>query len=425
MKTVILTENQVKNVIDRIINEQNSAKTETLAVDLGAAWSAGKWKMTSQQISSIDEKLRQITDFITKHKDSSVTIQIESGESQVTNYDREVSGNVKLEPGVLSQNRGNQLVTYLTNFFQKLVSNGVITKIPEFPKPISKIGMTPYTGPNDLKDPSKKQKYDQEQYVKAIISLKKDYECIVGMEITIGYYPGKSKSSHTCDEAIFELRMNGVSLGEANLNNGPLDTTIEKIREINKKRQDHYDKTADTVAKNWEKLVASGSEKDTPNRKRKYFKDNLSDGPIPAELPNTFDAFSRKRGYTNVNDFVQEVDKINNAFKKYGRNTSGTLSGMRAQTFILDGAKAKAIIDNAPSDKIVLSIVPLVSKDGKYKIFFDKGSHADTPWVTIKNPKAPKPLYDGEPNISMARGSTKETVLLSTDLCGNPITLKK
>jgi len=90
--------------------------------------------------------------------------------------------------------------------------------------------------------------------------------------------------------------------------------------------------------------------------------------------------------------------------------------------FVLDGVKAKSIIDNAPSDKIVLSIIPLVSKDGKYKIFYKTGTHADTPWVTIINRKLDKTLYDGEPNIGMKRGSTQETVLLTTDLCGNPTT---
>jgi len=49
------------------------------------------------------------------------------------------------------------------------------------------------------------------------------------------------------------------------------------------------------------------------------------------------------------------------------------------------------------------------------------GSHAETPWVTIKSKKSDKPLYNQEPNARMKRGSSVETVLLQTDLCGNPI----
>ena len=40
---------------------------------------------------------------------------------------------------------------------------------------------------------------------------------------------------------------------------------------------------------------------------------------------------------------------------------------------------------------------------------------------TIKNKKSEKPLFDGEPNLNLKRGATTETVLLQTDLCGNPI----
>lgn len=415
MKTVILTETQVRNVIDRIINEQNSVRTESLSVDLGAAWPSGKWKMTPQQMTNIEGKLREIADFVKKNKDSVVTIQIESGESKVTNYDREVSGNVKLDPGVLSQRRGEQLVTYLTGFFQKLVDSGVITKLPVFPTPIAKIGTTDYAGPQDLKDPSKKQKYDQEQYVKAIISLKKDYECLVGMEITIGYYAGKNRSQHECDEAIFELRMNGVSLGIVNLNNSSLDMGYDYVMNRYKKDQERYDKSVSE----FERLVASGVYKE---RERK--KILPSETPTP-KWPLVFRQRASEMGYETVEPFIDELNKINNSFKEYGRKSDGKSGGNRSQTFILDGARAKSIIDNSPSDKIVLSIIPLVSKDGKYKIFYKTGTHADTPWVTIKSRKSETPLFNGEPNIGMKRGSTAETILLTTDLCGNPIVKTK
>jgi hypothetical protein len=127
-----------------------------------------------------------------------------------------------------------------------------------------------------------------------------------------------------------------------------------------------------------------------------------------------------KRGFTNLEEYVNAILQINQSFVKNGRQSDRNYKGLRQQTFILDGAKAKSIIDNAPSDKITLSIVPLVSPDGKYKIFHMAGSHADTPWVRIKSKKSENPLYNQEPNVGMVRGSTKETILLQTDLCGNP-----
>jgi hypothetical protein len=375
MKTVILSESQIKNVIDRILSEQNSVRTEALAVNFDAIWPMGKWKLTSQQSGPIVQKLIQITDFINKNKGSEVTIQIEAGESQVTNRDGEDSSKPILEPGVLSQRRGESMVTFLTQYFEGLVSKGAIDKMPTLPNPVTKIGSTPYKkGSNDLKD--KQKLYQQEQFVRAIVSAKKDYECLVGMEITIGYFPNQSKSQHSCDEAIFELRMNGVSLGEVNLNNAKLDSLSSKI----------------------------------PVNSTRY-----------ETLQQTLRPASIKNGYKSVDEYIAAIISINKSFASYGRKSDGQTGGARSQTFVLDGTKAKAIIDSAPTDKITLSIVPLVNENSKYKLFYTRGSHADTPWVTIKSKKSDTPLYNQEPNVGMKRGSSTETVLLRTDLCGNPI----
>ena len=422
MKTVILSESQVKNVIDRILSEQNEVRTEALTVNFDAVWAMGMWKLTSQQSGPIVQKLIGITDFINKNKGSVVTIQIEAGESQVTNVDNEDPTKPKLQPGVLSQRRGESMVTFLTQYFQGLVSKGAIDKMPELPAPLTKIGATSYKqGSSDLK--TKKDLYQKEQFVRAVISAKKDYECLVGMEITIGYFPGKSRSSHFCDEAIFELRMNGVSLGEANLNNGDLDTQSLTSGKYGKyaKEKIAYEKSLVKAQKSWDLDVKNGDIK-RPNdeKKAKYIEDYIGYTLTEPDFSN-FDEFAQKKGFGNGKEFIDSVIKINDSFKEYGRKSDGGRGGARSQTFVLDGAKAKSIIDNSPSDKIVLSIIPLVGNSGKYKIFFKQGSHADTPWVMIKSKKSETPLYNGEPNLQLKRGSTKETVLLQTDLCGNPI----
>lgn len=424
MKTVILSESQVKNVIDRILSEQNEVRTEALTVNFDAVWAMGMWKLTSQQSGPIVQKLIQVTDFINKNKGSVVTIQIEAGESQVTNVDNEDPTKPKLQPGVLSQRRGEQMVTFLTQYFQGLVSKGAIDKMPELPAPITKIGATSYSNkPSSTDLKTKKTLYQQEQFVRAIISAKKDYECLVGMEITIGYFPGKSRASHSCDEAIFELRMNGVSLGEANLNNAALDKLSRNSGPyaVYAKNKKYYEKSLSVAQKNWDAGVASGEiKRPNDNKRDKYIKDYAGEAPIEPDFAEN-DERAQKLGYGSGKEFVDTIIKINDSFKQYGRKSEGN---GRSQTFILDGAKAKSIIDNAPSDKIVLSIIPLVSNNGKYKIFFNQGSHADTPWVIIKSKKSETPLFDGEPNLQLKRGSTKETVLLQTDLCGNPIQKK-
>jgi hypothetical protein len=173
MKTVILLESQVKNVIDRIISEQNEVRAEALTVNFDAVWSMGMWKLTSQQSGPIIQKLMGVTDFINKNKGSAVTIQIEAGESQVTNVDNEDSSKPKLQPGVLSQRRGESMVNFLTQYFQGLVTNGAIDKMPEIPAPITKIGTTPYkAGTTDLQ--TKKDLYQKERIrvIKRLIPLR-------------------------------------------------------------------------------------------------------------------------------------------------------------------------------------------------------------------------------------------------------------
>ena len=425
MKTIILSESQVKNVIGRILSEQNETRTEAITVPFDAIWSMGMWKLTSQQSGPIVQKLIEVTDFINKNKGSVVTIQIEAGESQVTNVDNEDPSKPKLQPGVLSQKRGESMVNFLTQYFQGLVSKGAIDKMPEIPAPISKIGTTSYKqGSSDLK--AKANQYKQEQFVRAIISAKKDYECLVGMEITIGYYKGQSKADHTCDEAIFELRMNGVSIGEVNLNNSSLDTTFNsKLFTDQEYRENNYKKILKKLEDRWNKEVADGTIKRPDDQKKaKYMEDNSPIPPKPLSF-NNLDVKAKKLGFGSGKEFVESIMKINSSFVEYGRKSDGQQGGSRSQSFILDGAKAKSIIDQSPSESITLSIVPLVSPNSKYKMFYDKGSHADTPWVTIKSKKSETPLFNGEPNVGMQRGSTKESILLQTDLCGNPITKQK
>lgn len=432
MKRIIVTENQAKSIVDYIINEQNERKTEALTVDFGAVWPMGKWKLTNEQTTQIAQKAIQITDFITKHKGSKITIQIEAGESQITNKDTEVTPAVDLPQGVLSQKRGESMVEFLKNYFQSLVGK-VITQneLPNIPEPKTIIGTTPYKK-GDIIDPKtgkvdqqKAAPYQKEQFVRAVVTTSKDYECLLGMEITIGYYPGKNKADHTCDEAIFELRMNGISIGEVNLNNSRLDVSVGRARIQNKKALDNYEKRMARIESEWNKGVENGSiKRPTEENKAKFILNNVGNKPALVYPPSWLGPLAAKNGYKTVEEFETAIINVNQAFADYGRKTDGQSGGSRSQTFILDGAKAKSIIDNSPSDKIVLSIIPLVDANGKYKIFYNAGSHADTPWVTIKSKKSAEPLYNGEPNVGMRRGSTKETVLLQTDLCGSPIANK-
>lgn len=427
MKKVILTENQIIRLVDKlVINEQNGVKTESLTVPMGSIWQMGYWKLTPQQTNQLVPKLNQIKDFINSHRGSAITIQIEAGESKVTNYDAEDPTKPKLQPGVLSQRRGEEMVNFLTSYFKGLLNNGVIDKMPEIPQPKQIPGTTEYNkGITNLKDPNVIATYQKEQFVNAVITTSKDYECLIGMEISIGYYPGKSSKTHECDEAIFDLRMNGISLGEVNLNNSELDISVDYLKNEYETTLKHYLQEKKYAELIYDDLVATGKIRNSNENKRekwivKYISDNGAWNPgSQPKLPNWSDRYQSK-GYKSPQEYVDAITAVNNFFKSKNRQTDNKPAGQRYQTFVLDGQLAKSIIDRAPANEIVLSIVPLVDKDGKYKMFYDQGSHADTPFVTIKRKGAKENLYNQEPNVGMQRGSTKETVLLRTDLCGNP-----
>jgi hypothetical protein len=427
MKKIILTEEQLKKVIDNVVNEQNGVRTESLTVQMGSIWPMGKWKITTQQINQLTPKLEQITNFINKNRDSIVTIQIEAGESQVTNVDNESPSKPKLSPGVLSQRRGDTMVDFLTGYFRDLMNKDLIKKLPEIPKPKQIIGTTDYKkGITDLKDPNVVATYQKEQFVNAVITTRKDYECLVGMEITIGYYPNKNKSQHKCDEAIFELKMNGIQIGEVNLNNWGMDLGVDPVYEINK---NNYLTSKKEAENSFDELVRDGKIKNPNDRKKEKFVEkyvinqgfeNPGELTVPRWAEIKYTRFGRR--YTSPEQYLNDIKTINNSFNTFGgRKTDNKVGGARSQTFVLNGEIAKSIIDQSQTNEIILSIKPLVSNTGKYKLFFHSGSHSDTPWVTIKSRKSETPLFDAEPNIGMERGSEKETILLRTDLCGNPI----
>jgi hypothetical protein len=408
MRKVILSENQFKILVDNIISEQNLSKTQSITINFGSLWPMGKWKLTQEQQEQITIELVKIVEFMNKNRGSKITIQIESGESQVNNKDTEVDPPVSVKKGYLSQKRGESLKTFLENYFKSLVGKKINeNEIPVISPPKSIIGTTKYNGPSDLENPQKVQLYNSEQFVRAIITAEKTYECLVGLEITIGYYEGKNSKEHECDEAIFELRMNGVRIGEVNLNNGLMDFSIDDRKKQEEKRNETYLKKVER----FEKLLKQGYVND-------YDRQQMVGEPPKRTYHTELIQMAKKSGYENdMERFMNDIATINTSFEKYNRKSDKKKGGSRSQTFVINNQLAQSIMSKTKTDNVVLSIVPLVSKDGKYKIFYNEGSHGDTPWVTIVNPQTKQVYFDGEPNVDLERGSTKETILLNKNFC--------
>lgn len=171
MKTIILTERQIKSVIDKIISEQNpkkivtgvETKTENKSfprTPLGDLFEYGVYESekVKNQILSLKP---QILEFIKNSDSSSFVVNIMAGESRVTNPKGfEVQGSLALA-------RANSVKNYFEEIFSDLIKNKTLTIIsPQSVKDVV-IGSTPYggKGSGDYKDPIKKEKYKKEQFV--------------------------------------------------------------------------------------------------------------------------------------------------------------------------------------------------------------------------------------------------------------------
>jgi hypothetical protein len=471
-----LSENQVKSLIKgyKYINEQETplmGETRRWEVNFNALWDSGKWKLNQSHMESMKPELTKIVQYLRKHPNTKLNIQIVSGESKVPNYDREQSGNVKVPEGYLSQKRGDELKQKLEIFFKELnLENSV-----EIPKSETRIGGPSWTPQDNANDP----KFKEHQFVKLVITGEYSIACLIGMTIevsTLGL-----KDGHRCDEAIFEFKVNGISLGIVNLNNALIDVGQVKLTDdrlgdrLKQYISTHNNKV---ITRNYSAPLArqifkkfesggvarplEGSVKSLPQYvwQNETLKDwgrklgikekvdnvaTLNDVFYQYWLINRPTEISNYIDLTNGESVIPEdlmvgslqpyigqtidqifnepkvmLDKINNMD---GRKTDGKVGGFRSQTFMLDTSKAQDIVNQTKTkDKLILSIKPLVSKTGPYRMFFSgEGSHTEVPRIKITG-KEGDVRYEGMPNKSLQRGDLTETPILTTDICGNAIT---
>ncbi len=481
-----LSESQVKKLISdyKTINEQSvgfNPITKTETVDFKSVWNSGMYKITPNQVQNLNNQMMVIQKFLRSNPQTKLTIQVEAGESRVTNYDNEM-GRKKVPPGYLSTKRGESLVGYLNNFFKKLENAGVSFTYPSIPKPKTIVGSTPYdrTKGDDPKDP----RYKEEQFVRLKITASSQSECLIGLKVLIGYI---GTTGHKCDEALFELKMNGVSLGIANLNNGKYDVNgftkdlvlSDPMIDVKKKIQEHNNKMYSKMVGAERRKYAKWRESNPGTSYKEYVFDGKRIGDLTAigDVPSykTYvQQFYRKNNplkvtYNDETVFTKEMlnkmiedRKGMTPFSKYdmntlkrsvgkpfkfdkdqknksvkalhqklttlpGRTSDKKKGGKRTQTFTIDTAKAKEIFDQGKikDNKIILSMKPLVSRSGPYSHYYENGSHSNVPFVRITKDGESKHKYRGYPSVSVTRGSLKEVTLLETDLCGNPITAKR
>jgi len=411
---VTLTEAQVKKLMSdyKLLNEVEQGfnpTTVTKSIDLGATFDSGKYILDSKIQSTINERLAPLVQFLQTNPSSDVKITIVAGESRVTNYDREKCGpkvftpECKLKPKQLSLLRAQQIETYLGKIFNGLKSEGRIQKLPPKPLISTVLGSTPYVAGKDNPDDAK---YKQEQKIELLIDASASYECLVGMKITISY---ETPGDHTCDEAIFDVQLNNVSLGVANLNNGSIDMRgAELMAKISQ----------NTIKR---KIITYNDKVVGRTGRIVWGKETIVNDELQKKMGTLYEFLPEDMGKSIMDITIKSQIMQKKIRDIKGRETDKKIGGVRRQNFVLDQTKAKTIVDRGRiKDRLILSITPLVSKDGPYKEFFKKGSHSDVPTVKISNGEG-EVLYSGNPNVKMTRGSTSKTILLQTDLCGKPL----
>jgi len=265
--TVSIIEQSYGRIEREVVGTTTS--TENLSIDVGQNnFEVGKYKYTSLPEDSrkkINDDIIKIAEFIQKNPNATITINLEVGESAVTNYDREKSEcqnknntesywgeKCRLQPGDLARLRGETLVNFIRQQFNTLLSDGKISKMPEIPEPT--VGKQKYTyekGVDNASDP----KYKEDQYIRFDINVEStktveevNERCLIDFIIDVSYHKEKNKefpcrSGHQCNQAEFDVYLNEVLIGTANLNNGgvpdpggdreaKLKVTEDKVREI-------------------------------------------------------------------------------------------------------------------------------------------------------------------------------------------------
>jgi len=226
MKKIILTENQIKKVINLIVNEQQQPTVTPFTVDFGNGFESGQFKMSPNYEQIVNGKVQQILDYIKGKNIKNFKVVITPGESQVTN---QPPFQVK---GSLASARATELKNYLTPIFQKSFSVPIVI---ETTKPI--IGQTPWDPKTGKKDDPK---YKAEQFVKVSIVLTTQITPIKTPPVETPYkitakdsneiYFPTAYSSYLGAFAQYPARQSSDIKDAGNLNTGVQDVTLKIIK---------------------------------------------------------------------------------------------------------------------------------------------------------------------------------------------------
>jgi hypothetical protein len=165
-RILYLHESATKNLY--LMSEQNTDETKTESINLvkRVEFPAGLHSASAVNLESLID-LSKIEEFLKKYPKKNIIIKLNASESQVPNYDREVTPKKKLNPGDLSKMRYETIRTFMTNWLNGLLTKGIISRMPEFVNTQPQIDKTTPWDPNSSpQDP----KYTKHQFVEIEIN---------------------------------------------------------------------------------------------------------------------------------------------------------------------------------------------------------------------------------------------------------------
>lgn len=147
--------------------EQSVTKQSPLSINFGTAFSSGRYLIKGSSQDTLITKLEEIGRYIAKNPSADYKIEIISSESQVSNYDAEKPGRVKLDTGELAKKRATVLNIAVKEFTDDLKQNGILQGNVDIKIAPVLIGKEKFSPGVDNKDDAK---YTKDQFVKLIIT---------------------------------------------------------------------------------------------------------------------------------------------------------------------------------------------------------------------------------------------------------------
>ncbi len=225
-KYLLITEDEkayIKNLYG-LLNEDTTEDDE-LVISASSTFAAGKYsKLSEEGLNELRTGLENASEWLQKNKGSVIYVQVVASESKLTNFDNEQDPKVPVPEKFLSRQRAKTLTRYLKQYFKTLVDTKVINETPIFETPSILSGPTEYTK-GQVITKELKAKYNAEQYVAVELKLMSPDKCLIDLEIEVKYSNSQAtvkfpcRSGHICDNAKFQIKLNGVIIGIANLNN--------------------------------------------------------------------------------------------------------------------------------------------------------------------------------------------------------------